>query len=118
MVLRNQLQAANFEVSEAEDGLEALGSIQESPPDLILLDLLMPRMDGLECCRRIRRNPASQDLPVIIITSLGNHAKEHEAYSAGCDLFLTKPVPSSLLLGKIRQLLQRRECQLANGEPQ
>jgi len=117
MVLRHQLQAANFEVSEAEDGLEALRSIQANPPDLILLDLLMPRMDGLECCRRIRSNPASQDIPVIIITSMGNHAKEHEASSAGCDLFLTKPVPEGLLLGKIRQLLQRRECQLAKGEP-
>jgi two-component system cell cycle response regulator len=105
-LLKSFLVGKDYLVEEACDGLEALMMIGDNPPDVVVLDVLMPKMDGLECCRRIKANASTQHIPVIIITSIGNYDQEREASSAGANSFLTKPVRKEQLLGKIWLMLK------------
>ena len=89
--------------------LEALDLLQEEVPDLAILDVMMPGMDGFELCREIRRGELTKDLPVIMLTARGPLSTGNEALEAGADQYLTKPVTSQELLGTVDRLLLEKE---------
>jgi len=102
-VSRN-LRARGFTVYEAANGLEALGVWESERPDLLILDIMMPRMDGLEVCRRVReRSPA----PIIVLTALDSESDKVAALDLGADDYLTKPFGVEELLARVRAVLRR-----------
>ncbi len=108
--LEAQLAHLGCRLAFAEDGPEALARIEDEPPDLVLLDIVMPGMDGFEVCRRIRGDLATQHIPVIHFTSLGQEAKER-SFEAGADDFLNKPLNIVELRSRVRSHLLIRSLQ-------
>jgi len=106
-LLRYNLEREGFDVSEARDGDEALVVIDESPPDLILLDWMLPLTSGIEVCRQIRRKPATKSTPVIMLTARGEEADKLRGLDSGADDYVTKPFSPAELLARIRALLRR-----------
>ena len=100
-VLLNYLDNAGYEVSVAEDGEDALEQSQYAPPDLILLDILMPGIDGFETCCRLKDNPKTADIPVIFVTALSNAGDEEKGFEVGAIDYLTKPVIPAINRSKI-----------------
>jgi two-component system, cell cycle response regulator DivK len=104
-ILRDLLSTAAYEMTEAENGEEALAAVAKQRPDLILMDIQMPVLDGYEATRRIKADPALKDVPVIAVTSYALSDDEAKARAAGCDDFVPKPFSPRQLLAKIRKLL-------------
>jgi DNA-binding response OmpR family regulator len=96
------------EIRTARDGEETLKAVEEDAPDLLLLDVMMPRLSGFEVCRKIRSNPRTKDLLVLMITALNEAADFERGVQAGTDDFLTKPVNKVELLCRVRSLLRVR----------
>jgi two-component system sensor histidine kinase/response regulator len=105
-VAEGHLVGAGYEAIQAEGGAEALAIIERQRPDLVLLDVLMPGMDGFETCRRIRALPEVGDTPVLFLTALGDLATHKAALDSGADDFLTKPINRTELLIRVRSLLR------------
>jgi two-component system, cell cycle response regulator len=105
-LLEAKLSAEYFEVVTAMNGLDALDAIQRSKPDIILLDVMMPGIDGIEVCRRIKANPATQHIPVVMITALDQPEDRVRGLEAGADDFLTKPVNDISLFCRIKSLVR------------
>jgi two-component system KDP operon response regulator KdpE len=103
-VSRN-LSARGFEVLEASNGLEAMALWQQKNPHLLILDVMMPRMDGLEVCRRVREHSAT--VPIIVLTALDAESDKVAALDLGADDYLTKPFGVEELLARVRALLRR-----------
>lgn len=106
-LLRYNLERAGYRVAEAADGPEALTRIAEDPPDLVLLDWMLPALSGLEVCRQIRRRPGGGQLPVIMLTARSEDADAVRALDTGADDYITKPFGIEALLARIRALLRR-----------
>ncbi len=106
-VVAEYLEHHHYRVATAEDGLDGLEKAFELCPDLILMDLAMPKLDGWEATRRLKRDPRTRLIPVIAFT--GHVLKQHleEARAAGCDLVLTKPLRPGDLEAQVRKLLGR-----------
>ena len=104
-ILRDLLTSAGYEIDEAVDGAQALRSVLARRPDLILMDIQLPVMDGYEATRRIKADPASKDIPIIVVTSYALSGDETKAREAGGDDYVTKPYSPRQLLAKIRQYL-------------
>jgi DNA-binding response OmpR family regulator len=100
------LTAAGYEVESAKNGEEGLEKISRLRPDLVLLDIDMPVMDGLTCCRSIKTAKSLASIKVIMVTSRTEYDKISQAFKAGCDDYVTKPVNKEELLGKIAELLR------------
>jgi PleD family two-component response regulator len=100
------LTGQGYEVDMAEDGVEALTKISQNRPDLVLLDIMMPNMDGIECCRRIKENEETKDIKVVMVTTKSEYERVKEAFVAGCDDYITKPIDKTELLTKIKDLLK------------
>jgi two-component system cell cycle response regulator DivK len=104
-ILRDLLAATDYEVVEAENGEAALAAVAKQRPDLILMDIQLPILDGYEATRRIKADPALSSIPIIAVTSYALSGDEEKARSAGCDDFVPKPYSPRQLLAKIRQYL-------------
>ena len=104
-ILRDLLGMAGYQMIEANDGAEGVAMAAEYAPDLILMDIQMPVMDGYEATRRIKADPALQAIPVIAVTSYALSGDEAKARAAGCDDFVPKPFSPRQLLAKIRKML-------------
>ena len=105
-LLEAKLTAEYFEVLTAYNGLEALTKVDEHDPDIVLLDVMMPGMDGFEVCRRIKHNPTTAHLPVVMVTALDQPADRVAGLEAGADDFLTKPVDDAALFARVRSLVR------------
>ena len=106
-ILRDLLTSADYEMTEAENGEEALAAVAKQRPDLILMDIQLPIMDGYEATRRIKANPAWKDIPIIVVTSYALSGDEAKARNAGCDAYVTKPYSPRALLAKIREFIPK-----------
>jgi two-component system, OmpR family, alkaline phosphatase synthesis response regulator PhoP len=97
------------ETKVATNGEDALRIVTEWKPDVVLLDIMMPRLSGFEVCRKIRANPATRDIGIIMVTALDQHADIDRAVDVGTDDFLTKPIHKAELLLRVRALLRARK---------
>ena len=102
-ILRDLLANAGYEMIEAEDGEQAVAAANEHRPDLILMDIQLPELDGYEATRRIKANPALNAIPIIVVTSYALSGDEEKARAAGCDGYVAKPYSPRALLAKIRE---------------
>lgn len=105
LILKRRLGRLGYDVAYAMDGAGGIAMATEQKPDLILMDLSLPVMDGWEATRRLKAAPETRRIPVIALTSHAMVGEKEKALAAGCDDFDTKPVEFERLLGKIRALL-------------
>ncbi len=108
-LLRLMLKPAGFEVFEAEDGLEALEKLAVLVPDVVLLDVMMPNMDGIATCQEIRRNPNTAALPVVMLSAKTHGTAVNEGLAAGANDYLSKPIARKKLIEVITLLLNNKE---------
>jgi two-component system, cell cycle response regulator DivK len=104
-ILRDLLASADYEVLQAVDGKQGIAVAEEQRPDLILMDIQLPLVDGYEATRRIKGNAEVRSIPIIVVTSLALSDGEAEARAAGCDDYITKPYSPRQLLAKIKEQL-------------
>ena len=104
-ILRDLLTSAGFEVIEAVNGADGVAMAESETPDLILMDIQLPVIDGYEATRRIKANPALASIPVIAVTSYALSGDEAKATAAGCDGYVTKPFSPKALLAKVNEFL-------------
>ena len=102
------VERAGFAVEVATTGPQALEAAQASPPDVLVLDVMLPGIDGLEVLRRLRASPATAELPVLMLTAKGQREDRENALSAGADQFMTKPFSNAALIAAVRQLADGR----------
>ena len=105
-LLEAKLSAEYYQVATARDGFEALAAARRWQPDLILLDVMMPGMDGFACCRKLKEDPATLHIPVVMVTALGEAAERVAGLDAGADDFLSKPVDYATLMSRVRSLVR------------
>src|SRR5437764_5615085 len=105
-LLEAKLSSEYFEVIVADNGPTALELAESELPDIILLDIMMPRMDGFEVCRRLKANPRTADIPVVMVTALSDVADRLRGLESGADEFLTKPVNDTALFARVRSLVR------------
>ena len=105
-IIRDTLAPNGYEITEVENGEEALAAIAKQRPDLILMDIQLPIMDGSEATRRIKADPALQSIPIIAVTSYALSGEEKKARAAGCDEYVPKPFSPRQLLAKVRNFLE------------
>ncbi len=107
-LLRTVLQIGGFEPITTLNSLEALDLAEREKPDVVLLDIMMPELDGFILCRMMRQNPVTQDLPIIFVTAYQSLDLEERRLEAGADLVVHKPVSVDSLVGAIRKVLDTR----------
>ena len=101
-VLRSVLEMVGYRVIEAKNGNQALARIVEEKPALLLLDVMMPHMDGLTACRQIRQHQSKEELPIMMLSALG---QEHACLAAGANMYFDKPIAIDILIDSIDSLL-------------
>jgi two-component system cell cycle response regulator DivK len=104
-ILRDLLASTDYEIVEAENGLEALAAVAKHRPDLILMDIQLPILDGYEATRRIKADPELRSIPIIAVTSYALSGDEAKAREAGCDAYVPKPYSPRQLRAKIKEFL-------------
>ncbi len=107
-LLEGILEGADYKLEQADRGAEALIRAARTPPDLILLDLMMPGMSGFEVCRRLKEDPATASVPVIVVTGLGQVTNKEAALASGADDFVRKPIDRDDLLTRVQAMLKVR----------
>jgi two-component system cell cycle response regulator DivK len=107
-ILGYLLASAGFEMIEAVTGEEGVAAAEKERPDLIIMDIQLPGLDGYEATRRIKANPALRHIPIIVVTSYALSGDDVKAFEAGCDAYVTKPFVPRELLAKIRTYLAQQ----------
>jgi CheY-like chemotaxis protein len=105
LLLRIYLETEGYDFVEATNGEEVLRLVEDDPPDLVIMDVFMPNMDGIECCRRIKDNPATKDIPVIIFSQTFNQKNDEAKPEEICDIYLSKGIQRDELVELVRRLL-------------
>jgi two-component system, OmpR family, alkaline phosphatase synthesis response regulator PhoP len=108
-LLRYNLEKEGFEVLLARDGAEGIRVAEADGPDLIILDVMMPRMDGIEVCRRLRAHSTLSRIPVVMLTARSEEGDQVEGLDAGADIYLAKPISLPVLLSQVRATLRGAE---------
>ncbi|MBC1235799.1 chemotaxis protein CheY [Nostoc linckia z18] len=103
------LEMAGYDVSQAEDGIKGQALALQLQPDLIMLDLMLPRVDGFTVCQRLRRDDRTAEIPVLMLTALSQTQDKVEGFNAGADDYLTKPFEVEEMLARVRALLRRTD---------
>jgi DNA-binding response OmpR family regulator len=103
--LRFLMEKEGFEVEVASTGTAALAALEQAPADLVLLDVMMPELNGFEVCERIRGNPAWRATKVIMLTAKGRDVEREKGLSLGADLYVTKPFSTRELVARVKQML-------------
>ena len=101
------LQSSGYAVREAANGFEVLEAVAREKPDIILLDLSMPKLDGWKTAERLRKDPAMKNIPIIAFTAHAMPGDEDKARQSGCDDYITKPYPPKKIIEKVREWLER-----------
>ncbi len=109
IIIADILKSGGFEVREARDGAEGIEALKSGPVDVVLVDWMMPKMDGEQFCRAMRAESGSKDIPVVMLTVKQTTDEELEALHFGVDDFLVKPFKSAELLARVRAVLRRAE---------
>jgi DNA-binding response OmpR family regulator len=104
-LLRLMLKGTGFTIYEAEDGFQALEQVAAHKPDIVILDVMMPGLDGLGVCRKIRSQPETADLPIIMLSAKTTHAAVQDGLEAGANKYLTKPVGFKELISNLEEVL-------------
>jgi DNA-binding response OmpR family regulator len=99
------LEQAGYQVRVAHDGQEAWEAIQRQPPDLVLLDVMLPRLSGFDLCQKIRENPAWQRMRIVMLTAKGREVEISKGLALGADAYISKPFSTQELLAQVRDLL-------------
>lgn len=119
-LLHAYLEDLGCEIRTARTGADALGEIERRQPDLILLDVMMPQMSGFQVCAKIKSDPATRDIPIVMVTALNEISDVERAVESGADDFLTKPVHKIELVTRVRSLMKvrllRRQLELTLRE--
>ncbi len=108
-LLEAYLAASDWDVRTAADGEETLKQVRDWQPDVILLDIMMPKISGFEVCKRLRADPKTRDIAVLMITGLDQPSDIDKAVDAGTEDFMTKPINKADLLRRVRAMLKARE---------
>jgi len=104
-ILKFRLEATGYDVSEAADGQEGLNKARSDSPDLIILDLMLPKIDGFKICRMLKFDEKYKHIPVIMFTARAQEKDKEIGKEMGADAYITKPFEPGILLGKIKELL-------------
>lgn len=107
-LLEAYLASGNYQIAMAFDGQETLDRVAEFQPDIILLDIMMPRMSGYEVCKQLKESESTSAIPILMVTALNEMGDIEKAVNAGCDDFLTKPVNRLELTTRVKSLLRVR----------
>jgi len=104
-MLKDRLESAGFEVLTAYDGAQAVEVARQERPDLIIMDVTMPRMDGLTAAKQLRSDPTTAHIPIVMLTARGQESDEQAGYAAGAVRYFTKPFSPRQLVQELRSLL-------------
>lgn len=107
-----RLEAAGYKAISAHDGLEGLNVARAEKPDLIILDVMMPKMDGYQVCRLLKFDQNMKNIPIIMLTARGQEQDKQTGGQVGADVYMTKPFDSKILISKVEELLKKK----ANGK--
>jgi DNA-binding response OmpR family regulator len=99
------LQQGGYDTVTAKDGIEALQKIHDESPDLVLLDVMMPKMDGYEVCREVKANPETKQIPIIMLSAKTDTASKEKGYQLGAADYVVKPINPSEILNKVKEYL-------------
>jgi len=103
------MKAAGFDVATAYDGEEALTKIAEIVPDLVILDVMMPKLDGFEVCEKVRENPLWESVIIVMLTAKGRDSEREKGLSLGANDYLTKPFSTHDIVNRVKELLSTNE---------
>ncbi len=115
-VLDYNLQQDGYETLVSNDGQDGLNQAKLRNPDLVVLDLMLPSIDGLEICRRLRADPVSQEMLILMLTAKSEETDQVAGFSVGADDYVSKPFSVKVLLERVRALLRRRKGQAHSGK--
>jgi len=104
-LVRVTLEGEDYEIVDASNGKEALKKVRLEKPDLVLLDVVMPKMDGFEVCRKLKKDPQTKEIPIIMLTAKAQEVEKEKGREVGASDYITKPFSPSALLTKIEEIL-------------
>ena len=110
------LQKEGYQITRAMSGEKALQSVEDDPPQLILLDLMLPEIDGLEVCRRLKRDPETGTIPIVMLTAKGEESDIIAGLEMGADDYVTKPFSPRVLIARVRAVLRRQRRGMASED--
>lgn len=108
-LMRMMLEPVGFRVSSAMDGVEALESVKKQKPDIMILDVMMPKMDGIEVCRRLREHPETAEMPIMMFSGKTSFTAEQEGLDAGANCYRFKPIGRADLIETLQDLLKQNQ---------